>query len=212
MSDNTSISILKDTKRKLDKYKKRYGTYEGVISSFITYFEVTNINPNDISLNPTSLVKDGTERMIKILRNIEIKKIDKILRTVEYIGDKFEGKETPKNSPILPPEITPQNDSGLTTNEVQELAEKLVSFEKEIIEKNTEILNLNKRIVEANSAPKSTSNSNYDSTFSEIKTKIEELKEKAKRTGLGGDSFKIPDYIFTKNIEEILNLINYREQ
>ena len=209
MNENTSVSVLKDTKRRLDKYKKKYGTYEGVISNFLQYFESTNINPSDISLNPTALVKNGTDRMIKILKNIEIKKIDKILNVVEYIAEKVDNPNL-ENKAKDQDKVSSKNLGGLSEDEVQELAQKLVEFENEISSQKEEIQTLNKRISEANNLANSSKSDNFEPLFLDIKKYLNELTENAKKSGIASNDLKIDAGIFKRNIQTITNLITNR--
>lgn len=88
-----SIKIKEDVKNRLDRYKKRC-SYSDCLDEMLGYFELTGIEPRLGQTPPVatfvSTMKSGNavllkrmDDLIKILRNIEINKIDPILHGVE---------------------------------------------------------------------------------------------------------------------------------
>lgn len=88
-----SIKIKEDVKNRLDRYKKRC-SYSDCLDEMLGYFELTGVEPRLGQTPPVatfvSTMKSGNavllkrmDDLIKILRNIEINKIDPILHSVE---------------------------------------------------------------------------------------------------------------------------------
>lgn len=88
-----SIKIKEDVKNRLDRYKKRC-SYSDCLDEMLGYFETTGVEPRLGQTPPiatfVSTMKSGNavllkrmDDLIKILRNIEINKIDPILHGVE---------------------------------------------------------------------------------------------------------------------------------
>lgn len=92
-TDFKSIKIKEDVKNRLDKYKKR-SSYSDCLDEMLGYFEMTGLEPRLGQTPPVvtfvSTIKSGNavllkrmDDLIKILRNIEVNKIDPILHGVE---------------------------------------------------------------------------------------------------------------------------------
>jgi len=47
----TSIRVGEDTKLRLEKYKRKNGTHDNILSSFLDYFETSGIKPTDVNLS-----------------------------------------------------------------------------------------------------------------------------------------------------------------
>lgn len=190
------IKIEEGVKNRLDRYKKN-GTYTMVIDSFLTYFETSGIKPTDVNLSPLSIVKDSTDRVIKILKNIENKKINQLLLFAELIienqksgGSKIEKSDT----------------SELVTNEeAQGLIDKIGILEANLKNKDKEIKNLNEKL--SQKLEQKTDNKHIE-IFKQIKIYCQQLDNQKTESKLKRDDWQIEKNLFSRNIESINNLIN----
>lgn len=190
------IKIEEGVKTRLDRYKKN-GTYTMVIDSFLNYFETTGIKPTDVNLSPLSIVKDSTERVVKILRKIELTKINQLILLSELI---IENQKNTGNK------IETSHASEQVTNEeAQGLVDKIGILELELKSKDKEISILNGKL--SQKLEQKTDNKHIE-IFKQIKIYCQQLDKEKTESKLKRDDWQIEKNLFSRNMESINNLIN----
>ena len=193
-----TISITQETKSRLQKYRKKYSSYNGAVNALLDYFDVVGITPADTNKSPISILKDGTERTIKIIRNIEQKKINPILAYVESLHNENDVKGEKKES-----------DLGLSDEELQAINQLNDELQLEVESLKNEVKVLSKTILDLkeNKTPVQ-DNSKYTNKLDRIKVLIKELDSTKTQKNI------IQGFIFEKNRwnrvkDEISNILNY---
>jgi vacuolar-type H+-ATPase subunit I/STV1 len=79
--DTTQIRVYTTTKAKIDKMKGKLSS-ASYVDGMVYYFEMTGLTPQSMRAHPSQELKDGIERVVKIIRNIEKTKIDETLNLV----------------------------------------------------------------------------------------------------------------------------------
>lgn len=195
-----NIKVYPEVKEKIDKYKTRGNSYNDILESFVNYFETTKIKPHEVDLSPVNITKKTTERVVKILKNIENKKLSKMLLLLDEIHDKV---SKPVQKEIT--EIT--ENTSFTDSEVAGLVSEIESLKDDKRKLTDEITALNGRISEG-LEPEIR---DVDMSFLELITSsVEELNNSKRQGGLGSDDFRISKSIYIRNIEQIQNAIKYR--
>jgi len=193
----TSIRVGEDTKLRLEKYKRKNGTHDNILSSFLDYFETSGIKPTDVNLSPLSIVKDSTERVVKILRKIELTKINQLILLSELI---IENQKTGGNKN----EKTDTSEQ-VTNEEAQGLIDKIGILELNLKSKEKEIRILNEKL--SQKLEEKTDNKHIE-ILKQIKIYCQELDKQKTESKLKRDDWQIEKNLFTRNIESINNLIN----
>lgn len=91
--ETSPIKIYKTTKIRIDKMKGNQ-SMPIFIEGMVYYFEMTGLTPQSIRSHPSEDLKDGIERIVKIIRNIEKTKIDNLLEMMQKLTS---GKATVTN-------------------------------------------------------------------------------------------------------------------
>jgi len=191
MSELKTIKVYPDTKESIDKFKTKGKSYDDVLMSFIDYFETTKIHPNRTDLSPSSVTKKSTERVIKILKNIENKKLSKMLIMLDEIYLKVSKNEG-------------DNSSTFSEKVVRELVEKNEILEAE---KAAQIREVNRLKLELSKTENAHNNSTNLSFLKAIENAAIQLNENVKSSLGRKDEYIINKNIFKRNIDTIMNLI-----
>lgn len=142
-----SIKVKEDVKNRLDRYKKR-SSYSDCLDEMLGYFEMTGVEPRLGQTPPVATfvatVKSGNtvllkriDDLIKILRNIEINKIDPILHGVE---DRFSSNSS----------NTPEVGLSVSEEELYQVIQMNEKLKSEIRSKDILIQNLQAKVMEGN--------------------------------------------------------------
>jgi len=192
-----TIKIYPETKERVDKFKSRGTSYDDVLSQFLDYFESTGIKPNEIDSSPMTVTKKATERVVKIIRNIETKKLSKIMGMLEDILVRVSESD---NQTVAQGEI-------FSSKEVEELVETIETLQEE----NSRLENrIEEILTTGNNDPKTeTLKPNLDFLDAILKA-VKELRDNAKSIQLQKDEYKIKKNILDRNLDTISNLIKNR--
>ncbi|PCI96052.1 MAG: hypothetical protein COB15_11435 [Flavobacteriales bacterium] len=193
----TSIRVTQITKKRLEKYKKKSGTHENILISFLDYFEHSGVKPSDLNMNPISIVKDSVERVVRILKNIENKKINSLMINQEFIIKKLVEKNTKKE------DIS--SDDNITKEEAVIIHDNITNLESELKSAHSQIKLLNGKLSEKLS---DNNDSNSKQILEEIKTLLLELDTKKTASKLIKNDYNIEKNLFKRNLDSALNLIN----
>lgn len=82
--ETSPIKIYNTTKIRIEKMKGNQ-TMPVFIEGMVYYFEMTGLTPQTIRAHPSEDLKEGIERIVKIIRNIEKTKIDNLLEMMQKL-------------------------------------------------------------------------------------------------------------------------------
>ena len=167
-------------------------SFETRIELMLDYFDATGADPAKRIANPIFEVERQVERVVKILRNIENKKINnilKILETHDFSVVKNEGSE-----------------AAFTAEEL----EKIEAIGEELKTKDKEILVLEEALKKTNMNPEKIQNKDKTKTdFQAIKTIMNDLFESKRNTEIEANSFLINKNIFLNSQRKISSIVDY---
>ncbi len=167
-------------------------TYEHRIILMLDYFDATGANPEKRIANPTVEVERQVERVVKILRSIETKKIDPLLKISEKIYESRGVVSTQKEVPFSAEEL-----------------EQIAAMGEQLKKKDQQISELETTIRDGQKLSKNEEDSSFDiSDFQEIKSIIENLEESKMSSQMARDSFLINRNIFTDSIKKITQIVS----
>lgn len=192
-----TIKLYPDTKERIDRYKHRGTSYDDVIAQFLDYFESTGIKPNEIDSSPMTVTKKATERVVKILRNIETKKIHKMISMLDDILLRL---SKPDAKGAMPEAI-------ISSKEVEQLVSQIENLESD----NTKLENEIEKLLSRAPNPKMVERPKPDLDFLKtIKAAVQELRDNVKNVQFQKDEYKIKKNILDRNLDTITNLIKNR--
>lgn len=167
---NTTIAITKASKQLLNGMREQYNfsSYNELISQFEAFFRLNKLNPRDITLNNfdkkivtlNRTIEDENERIIKIIRNIELTKIDSVIRKLSNVEKGFTEFIFTNRKQNLIDDFTKSDDNNSSEylltieklkNEINDFKISKVKIEKDLSEYHRCLETLNKSLKVVNS-------------------------------------------------------------
>lgn len=189
----TPVRIDDSTISRLKIFKKKYKSYDSVITAFVDYFEATGINPSEIQTSPISMVKKRTDDIIKIMKGIEKETNKKLNRIEGFVELNYN-----KNNPGVQPDFS---DSDL-----EELNNHIAKIEAENKAQINTISNLKKDLLEAKSVTNNQPVIDNESTFQLIRSELSKLINSKEISRLAKGSYQIEKGLFEAVTSSIFNL------
>ena len=182
-----------------DPIKQRLSAIKGSsfdqkIELMLDYFDSTGSNPSKRIANPIFEVERQVERVVKILQNIENKKIDKILKIIEDPRLFSKQKIGTEKSQFSEEELAAINDLGET-----------IKIQKE------EIAQLENKLSKSVQQTETVSNQDSDQIKRDlqvIKDTINDLEESKRSTQIDTASYLLNKNIFNNAIKKMVTIIN----
>ena len=188
-----SLKIFPDTKSRLDNHKKKYGSYDKIISAFLDYFEVTGIKPHEVQSSPIAIVKSRADATISLMRGIEKKAVKRDQETHSFLEAIYE-------------KLDSQNGGAYTEEEGQIFLQNINKLESDIKEKEAEIRKLKQQILNNNDSQKSDLSPKISDNYSEIRNQINLINESKTTSRVKDNHYQISKNIYTSAYESIMNL------
>lgn len=188
------IRLSEETKTRLKNIEG--GSYEDKISMMLDYFSKTGVSPDSKIVSPVHEVQKQSERIIKIIRNIELKKISPTLKAVEILLQKGGGDSTTIDTQFDAAEL---EKIGLLRDEFEKKKNENSELKKQV-----EIL----RNDQNSGASTTSNNADFQSDFDSIKNIILDLNDAKMNTQLKADSFLINKNIFNNSYKKIIEVTN----
>ena len=192
-----TIKLHPETKERIDRFKHRGASYDDVVAQFLDYFDSTGIKPHQIDSSPITVTKKATERMVKILRNIETKKIHKMISMLDDILLRLSRSDTG----------TATQGESISSKELEQLVSQIENLESD----NTKLENeIEKLLSQGQNSPKIVPPSQNLDFLKNIQTAVQELRDNVKNVQFQKDEYKIKKNILDRNLDSITNLIKNR--
>lgn len=131
MPKYTTIAVTPALKDRINQLRGNM-TVQDYVSSLISYFDATGIDPISIQICPWNKIFDRIDASIQIIKNIEREKINPILKGVRSLGA---GAVDDKSNAVV---------EGVTIQELQAVIDQNESFKKQLIEARNTITRLEK--------------------------------------------------------------------
>ncbi len=192
-----TIKLYPETKERIDRFKHRGASYDDVVTQFLDYFDSTGIKPHQIDSSPITVTKKATERMVKILRNIETKKIHKMISMLDDILLRLSRSDTG----------TERQEGAISSKELEQLVSQIENLESDNTKLEKEI---EKLLSQGQNDPKIVPPGPNLDFLKSIRTAVQELRDNVKNVQFQKDEYKIKKNILDRNLDTITNLIKTR--
>lgn len=192
-----TIKLYPETKERIDRFKHRGASYDDVVTQFLDYFDSTGIKPHQIDSSPITVTKKATERMVKILRNIETKKIHKMISMLDDILLRLSRSDTG----------TERQEGAISSKELEQLVSQIENLESDNTKLEKEI---EKLLSQGQKDPKIVPPGPNLDFLKSIRTAVQELRDNVKNVQFQKDEYKIKKNILDRNLDTITNLIKTR--
>lgn len=184
----TTIRCRQTTKSKLEAFKK--GSYEDTILSMISYFEITGIDPTSNIGSPSSEIRKGTERVVKILRAFEKTYFRAMEPSIERLEEMFHNMKGKSVEKFDKNEVSLE-EVQVVLDENKNLKRQLEEAQKELRKSSTEGMEN-----DYSSVPKEVLKSKIEQSLNIIK----DIEESMQKSNIETGKLVIPAHLFKQKI------------